>query len=117
MFVDKRSCAMIQGIFIGCFLMVLALVEIAFVDCLATRPPRWGWWLLFILLGFCPTSIDLAKVQVSIAPFSIQFVSVCLLRDTSGDTVRWLLVFSLPVGAMLWLWKNQFWGWKRMVGA
>jgi hypothetical protein len=107
---------MIQGIFIGGFMMVLAVVGIAFLDCLLKRPPRWRWWLLFILLGFCPTTIDLARGQITIAPFSGQIVAVSLARDTSAETVRWLLTLSLPLGAMLWLRKNQFWGSRRNPG-
>lgn len=100
---------MVHLLFIVLYMLIFALVEFAFFDCLATRPPRWGWWLVFILSGFCPTTLDLTSGNITIAPLSVLMLGVQMYWSGRGPGASWIIAFSLPVGALLWLWKGKFW--------
>ena len=99
---------MINTLFIALSLAVFTLVVVAFVNCLKTRPPHWPWWLLFILLGFCPVSLNMRSGDITVELLSVLVLGAKLLRDGKGDGAAWVLGVSVPVGALIWLGRNRF---------
>lgn len=101
---------MVHALFIGTYLLIFALVEFAFFDCLASRPPLWRRRLLLILLGFCPTTLDMTSGHITIAPFWVLILAVQIFRNGSGAGASWIIGISIPVGALHWIWRNRICG-------
>ncbi len=98
---------MINAFFIALSLVVFSLVVVAFVDCLKTRPPQWPLWLLFILLGFCPVSLNMTSGDITVELLSVLVLGAKIFRDGKGDSAAWVLGLSVPLGALIWLGKNR----------
>ncbi len=99
---------MINALFLALSLVVFALVVVAFADCLKARPPKWLLWLFFILLGFCPVSLNMKSGSITVELLSVLVLGVKIFRDGSGDGAAWVLGFSVPVGALIWLGRSRF---------
>jgi hypothetical protein len=98
---------MIQTLFIGFTMLVFALVVYAFVDCVTSRSRRWPVWALFILLGFCPISLDMTSGDARLDLLSAVLLGAKIVRNTQGGSPGWILSFGVPLGALLWLGRNR----------
>lgn len=98
---------MLNALFIGFSILILTLVVVAFIDCIRKRPPRWPWWLVFILLGFVSISLDLTSGNISIEPLSVLVLGVKVMRNGGGAEVSWIIGVSIPVAALLWFARGR----------
>ncbi len=100
---------MTTALFIGFSTLSFLLIVFAFVDCAAHRPRSWFLWLLFILLGFVPVSLDLATGKIGVELLSVLILGAKVMRSGTGGDATWIIGFSAPVGAILWLARSKPW--------
>jgi len=86
------------------------LILYALVLCIRRRPRAWGLWALFIALGVGELSVlwlprPFHTSYVSIDPLSVQILGVGIAKTPSYDP--WRLSVSLPLGALLFLWRER----------
>lgn len=98
---------MMSVIFIGLAMLVFALVIYAFIDCVTRRRGWWPAWLLFILLGFLPVSLNLSTGRLEADPLSVLVLGFKLAKETQDGITHWILAFGIPVGALLWLRRSK----------
>jgi hypothetical protein len=95
---------------LGAAIAVPLLVIYALVICASRRPRMWGLWALFIALGVGELSVlwlprPFHASYVSVEPLSIQILGVGIAKSPSYDP--WRLSVSLPLGALLFLWRER----------
>lgn len=95
---------------LGAAIAVPLLVIYALVICAAHRPRMWGLWALFIALGVGELSVlwlprPFHTSYVSVDPLSLQVLGVGIAKSPSYDP--WRLSVSLPLGALLFLWRER----------
>ncbi len=107
---------MTTALFITFSILAFALVVFALVDCVTRRPAAWYFWLLFVLLGFVPISLDLTSGKVSIELLSVVILGAKLVKSGSRDGAGWIIGFSVPLGALIWLGRIKPWARSRRSG-
>jgi hypothetical protein len=95
---------MADTLFLMLAALVLMLVVFAFADCLKNRPPRWPLWLLFILLGLFPVSMEMASGRIQFEPFSILVLGIRIMKNGSEG---WIHSVGIPLGAMIWIARHS----------
>ena len=95
---------------LGAAIGVPLLMISALVLCARRRPRAWGLWALFIALGVGELSVlwlprPFHTSYVSIDPLSIQILGAGIAKTPSYDP--WRLSVSLPLGALLFLWRER----------
>lgn len=87
-------------------LMACATSVYAFVRCLRTKGLKRKWlWAIFTLVGFMAFSVNWSTGAVSVSALYVSFLSAACMR--SGWLGPWVVSFSIPVGAMIFLWKHR----------
>jgi hypothetical protein len=97
------------------YLVVLAAAGVlgftlwTFVVYLRTDVPGWKWlWAPFILLGIGKFTLSWTTGQLVFDPVAVQILSVGIASKVHGP---WLVQFSVPLGAIVFL--NQRRSWNR----
>ena len=90
----------------GAILMPLFSLAVL-VLCIRTPLKGRKWpWILFILVGFCSVSVNWATDAWAFQVLSFQALSASVL--STGPYSPWVIGFSLPVGAVLFLaWRRE----------
>jgi hypothetical protein len=93
------------------------LILWALIACIRTKIPRRKWlWILFIIVGFFQFTMDWTSGELSgliyksadgfkINPLSLQMFGSGFTRST--DYSPWLVTISLPLGAMIFLFRRK----------
>jgi hypothetical protein len=94
------------------FLMLLALtaevalIVFALVRCAMTPLRRRKWlWILFVLLGFGNVMFNWTTGQFDFRLIAVQVLGIAASK--SGPYAPWILAFSIPVGAIVFLAKRR----------
>lgn len=91
-------------LFAGVALAILAFTLATFVVCLRTRGLRKkALWALLVLVGVSAFQLDWTSGRLGFQPISIHLLGVGASRFEYGP---WILSFSLPVGAVIFLVKR-----------
>ncbi len=78
----------------------------AFVRCIRTKGLKRKWlWALFTLFGFVAFSLNWTNGAVFVNPLHFNFLSAAYMRN--GWLGPWVVSFSTPVGALVFLWKQR----------
>jgi len=78
----------------------------AFVRCLRTKGLKRKWlWSLFTLVGFGAFSMNWTSGAIFVNVLHANFLSAAYMR--SGWLGPWVITFSIPVGALVFLWKHR----------
>lgn len=78
----------------------------AFVRCLRTKGLKRKWlWALFTLVGFVAFSINWTNGAMFMEVLHFHFLSAAYMR--TGWLGPWIVTFSIPVGALVFLWKHR----------
>jgi hypothetical protein len=81
--------------------MIYALVRLW-----RSKTARWRWaWTIFILIGFFKLSFDWTTGHFFLSPLSVQLLGVSVLRASPYQP--WLIGLSVPVGALLFLYRQS----------
>ncbi len=105
---------MTTALFVALSALAFALVVFSLVDCVTHRQAGWVFWLLFVLLGFVPISLNLTSGKVSIELLSVVILGAKVVKSGSGDSAVWSIGFGVPVGAMIWIARSKPWArWRR----
>ncbi|HEX4859997.1 MAG TPA: hypothetical protein VFV07_02090, partial [Rhizomicrobium sp.] len=81
--------------------MIYALVRLW-----RSKTTRWRWaWTIFILIGFCKLSFDWTTGHFFLSLLSVQLLGVSVLRASQYQP--WLVALSVPVGALLFLYRRN----------
>ena len=82
-------------------LMIYALVKLW-----RSKTMRWRWaWTIFILLGFFKFTFNWTTGYFSLSLLSLQLLGVSVLRASQYQP--WLVALSVPVGALLVLYRQR----------
>ena len=100
---------MTTALFVAFSTLSFALVVFALEDCVTHRPAAWFLWLLFVLLGFVPISLDLTSGKVSIELLSVVILGAKVVKNGGGDSAGWSIGFGVPLGALFWLARSKPW--------
>jgi len=91
-------------VFAAC-IVVPSLILFALVRCVRTPIPRRKWlWIVFVLFGVGQAGINWTTGEMGVNPFSLQLFGAGAMA--AGPYAPWFLSFSLPVGAMWFLWRR-----------
>jgi len=83
-----------------------AISVYAFVRCLRTKGLKRKWlWSIFTLVGFGAFSLNWTNGELIISFLHFNFLSAAFMR--SGWLGPWVITFSIPVGALVFLWKQR----------
>lgn len=86
---------------------VLGFTLWTFVVYLRTDVPGWKWpWALFILLGLGKFTFSWTTGQLVFDPVAVQVLSVGISAKIHGP---WLVQFSVPLGAIVFLNQRRLW--------
>jgi hypothetical protein len=78
----------------------------AFVRCLRTKGLKRKWlWSLFTLVGVGAFSMNWTSGAIFMNILHFNFLSAAFMR--SGWLGPWVVTFSIPVGALVFLWKHR----------
>ncbi len=78
----------------------------AFIRCLRTKGLKRKWlWSFFTLVGFVAFSMNWTTGAVFVNFLRFDFFSAACMRD--GWLGPWTITFSIPLGALLFLWKHR----------
>lgn len=87
-------------------LVACAVSVYAFVRCLRTKGLKRKWlWALFTLVGFAAFSMNWSTGAVSVNALYFSLFSAACARQ--GWLGPWAVTFSIPVGALIFLWKHR----------
>jgi hypothetical protein len=90
-------------------MIVAAAVSVAAAVIVArTRgmPKRW-WWVLVALVGVGQFALNWTTGQWEFRPIQFQLLAAGYTK--SGPVAPWVLSFSLPIGAVVALWRRRRW--------
>jgi hypothetical protein len=78
----------------------------ALVRCARTKGLRRKWlWVIFVAIGFVSFTINWSTGAVHINPLAFNLLSAAFLRH--GWLGPWMLTFCIPVGAIVFLWRQR----------
>ncbi|GAB3255313.1 hypothetical protein [Chitinimonas naiadis] len=84
----------------------------ALVLCVRTRELKRKWlWIVFILFGVGAATLNWTTGEIGLNPLYFNLLSAGVMR--TGWSGPWLVTFCLPVGALVFLWKQR----QRLVEA
>jgi hypothetical protein len=93
-------------IFLVCAVTAFVLSIYALVRCLRLKGLRHKWlWVIFTSFGFVVFSINWTNGAVFINPLAFYLFGAAFVRD--GWVGPWVVSFTLPVGAIVFLWKQR----------
>lgn len=96
----------LHALFIALALTSLSTCLYAFVRCLRSKGLRRKWlWALFTLTGCGMVALDWTSGEINVQPLFVSLFCAGLVR--SGPVAPWVLSFSLPVGALIFLWRQR----------
>jgi len=84
-----------------------ALVSLwALVRCVRTKALRRKWlWVMFVAIGFVSFTINWTTGAVQVNPLTVNLLSAGVLRQ--GWVGPWTLTFCIPIGALVFLWRQR----------
>lgn len=93
-------------IFLVCAVTAFAVSVYALVRCLRLKGLRHKWlWAIFMSFGFVVFSINWTNGAVFINPLAFYLLGAAFIRD--GWVGPWVISFAVPVGAIIFLWKQR----------
>lgn len=76
------------------------------VACFRLRPRRRWLWMLFVLVGVCPLSLNWTTAHLALHPFSVLLLGASAERE--GLYGPWELACAVPLGAILfWVYRRR----------
>jgi hypothetical protein len=93
-------------IFLACAVFAFVVSVYALVRCLRLKGLRHKWlWAIFTSFGFVVFSINWTNGTVFINPLAFNLFGAAYVRDGWGGA--WAISFAVPVGAIVFLWKQR----------
>jgi len=102
-FVDKGP---MHYVFFLAAAVAFLVSVVALVRCVRAKGLRRKWlWVLFVVFGFVSFTINWSTGAVQVNPLALNLMSASFMRN--GWLGPWMLTFCIPVGAIIFLWRQR----------
>ncbi|CAM3112066.1 hypothetical protein [Rariglobus hedericola] len=100
-----RHAGALHFLFLGAATLVSLFILTTLVVCIKTKLPRRKWmWILFILVGVVPFSINWTTGEVGFNLLSILFFGASGMAASPYSP--WIISFAIPIGAILFWFRR-----------